>query len=147
MLVITRKLSDKSKDTDKSRVVINHGGEQITLTLRSGKGNSVSIGFDGPKSFKVRRGEAEEKPSTAAEDKVVRYEHKEGSAKDRPECFVRVEGSRWQNGSISRIYSRDGYDYYDVICMDGSVMDGVLMEDVHPVLDTSRFIPNGLDRG
>lgn len=145
MLVITRKLGDRTKDTAKSSIVISHGGEQITLTLRSGKGNAVSVGLDGPESFKVRRGEAEEsKPKT---DKVVRYEHKEGSAKDRPECFVRVEGSRWQNGSISRIYSRDGYDYYDVICMDGSVMDGVLMEDVHPVLDTSRFIPNGLDRG
>lgn len=145
MLVITRKLSDRTKDTDKSTIVISHGGEQIRLTLRSGKGNAVSVGLDGPESFKVRRGEAEEKKPV--EDKVVRYEYKDGSAKERPECFVRVEGSRWQNGSISRIYSREGSDYYDVVCMDGTTMDGVCMEDVHPVLDTSRFIPNGLDRG
>ena len=113
--------------------------------LAPSRGNTVNLAFKGPKSFNIRRMEVEPRP--VAQDKVVLYQHEEGSATDRPDCFVRVEGSRWQNGSISRIFSRDGSEYYDVICMDGSVMEGVIGEDVHPVMDTSSFVPNGLDRG
>lgn len=63
MLVLTRKEGGKIR--------VDHNGERLEVTVERVDGNRVRIGFSGPRSFQVARGELEEDtrvPDRASEE-------------------------------------------------------------------------------
>ncbi|MDB4644905.1 hypothetical protein OAF37_02490 [Rubripirellula sp.] len=154
MLIITRKLSNETADIQKSQILITHGGEELLVTMRSGKGNSVSVGLHGPEFFKVdrveraRKGEldkAKDDSSGTVATSDYRFDTTNKDFGSHKDCFVRTTGSHWMAGKVHQIYMFGTKQYYNIETTDGGRMNGILAEDVHLILDSSNLVPNELE--
>lgn len=150
MLIVTRKLANRTEDIRKSQILVTHGGEQLVVTMRSGKSNAISIGLHGPESFKIDRAErkksVESDEASSEEPKAqLSYTATDSVFDQQRDCFVRVEGSFWMFGHVKQVYMFGQNKYYNVEISDGQQMNGLLAEDVHLIIDSSSLIPTGLE--
>lgn len=151
MLIVTRKLASRTEDIRKSQIIVTHGGEQLVVTMRSGKSNAISIGLHGPESFKIDRAErkksAVESDESPLEEPKARlsYAATDSMFDQQRDCFVRIEGSFWMSGKVKQVYTFGENKYYNVETSDGQQVNGLLAEDVVPIIDSSGLIPTGLE--